>query len=284
MLRGLSNREADGVEEIRFYLGRPAELTIRGKNVDRPLVLDGAGMDELVAALCGYARYAYEREMAMGYIPLEGGHRAGVCGRQTVDESGNVHMSGVTSVCLRIARPMPGTSAEIRCHLFGDGRARRVLVIGPPGCGKTTVLRDAAVYLSDEAGLHVAVADERDELFPAGWTGGRGRRIDVMSGMNKARIMALMLRTMAPQAIVTDEIGRPEDAGAILNIARCGVGLLASAHGDGIGDLQRPMLRAMHEARVFERYIVMEGRGRFRIYDGDGCELCGRMQSVKIIG
>lgn len=270
LLRGLSMEQAEALEEIRFRCGRPVELVIDGHAFEQPMVTQRRDMDELLAALSGYALYACENQMAQGYIPLEGGHRAGVCGHMTLQD-GAARMSGVTSICVRVARHVEGASAPIRAHLLTEeGRARRVLLLGAPGCGKTTVLRDAALYLSDEAGLHVTVADEREELFARYPPDGRGKRLDVLGGMGKAQAFALLIRTMAPQVIVTDEVGKREDTAALLDAARCGVGLLASAHADGLEDaMERPVLRELIDARAFERYIHLGRHGRvLGVWDG----------------
>lgn len=273
LLRGLGGGEAARLEEMRFRIGQPVEFVLGGESRDQPLVMDKPQMDELLAALSGYALYACERQMAQGYIPVEGGHRAGICGRLVTAEDGTQRMGSVTSVCLRIAHAVPGASMPVRRHLLSQtGRARRVLLLGPPGCGKTTVLRDAALYLSDEAGLHVAVADEREELFARSAADVQGKHLDVLGGTDKARAFAVLLRAMAPQVIVTDEIGRREDVPALLDAARCGAGLLASAHADGFDDLlRRPVLRELFEARAFERYIHLGQHGCcLDVRDGEG--------------
>ncbi len=276
MLRNLSARDAAGLEEMRFRTGRPVELVIGGESRDESLVLDQEAMSALLSALCGYSLYAFERQMAMGFIPLAGGHRAGICGK-IVEENGQaVRMSGITSICLRVARSVPGASTPVRGHLIAeDGHVRRVLMLGAPGCGKTTVLRDAALYLSDERGIHVAAADERGELFPSVHAS-EGRRLDVLSGASKALSVQILLRSMRPGAIVTDEVGKEADVEALLEAARCGVGLLASAHAEGMrGAMARPALRRLFDARAFERYIHLGSRGRvLGIYDEEGrpCE------------
>lgn len=272
LLRALSAEDAAGLEEMRFRTGRPVELVIGGRSRDEPLILDQEAMGALLSALSGYSLYAFERQMARGFIPLAGGHRAGVCGK-IVEENGQaVRMSAVTSICLRVARRVPGVSGPIRRELTEEsGHVRRVLLLGAPGCGKTTVLRDAALYLSDTCGVHVAAADERGELFP-GAEGLAGRRLDVLSGASKALSAQILLRSMSPGAIVTDEIGRDEDVEALLEIARCGVGLLATAHADGMrGAMARPALRRLFEARAFDRYIHLGWRARvLGIYDEAG--------------
>lgn len=281
----LQQTDRQALEEIRFYVGAPVELVIGGQRVVSAVRMNETRMDELLAALSGSALYRYEAQMAMGYMPLAGGHRAGVCGRLTRREDGALHMSAVTSVCLRIARQVDGASKAVRGSLMTEqGRIRRVLLLGPPGCGKTTVLRDAALYLSGFA--HVAVADEREELFPAGMSLQEGRRLDVLRGAEKDRAFSMLLRAMSPQAIVCDELGRTEDVQAVLDAARCGAGLLASAHADGLEDLlSRPALRSLFDADAFERYIHLGRRGAVRaVYDRSGRRLdqekgenCGQM-------
>ncbi|MDO5378287.1 MAG: hypothetical protein Q4G52_08130 [Clostridia bacterium] len=280
LLRDLSEEDAAGLEEMRFRTGRPVEFVIAGRSRDGALALDQQEMGELLGALSGYSLYAFEKQMAMGFIPLAGGHRAGVCGK-VVEESGQaVRMSAITSICLRVARAVPGASAPIRPHFIEQGgRVRRVLLLGAPGCGKTTVLRDAALYLSDACGVHVAVADERGELF-ARLPEGKGHKLDVLSGASKALATQILLRSMSPDAIVTDEIGHEEDVGALLEAARCGVGLLASAHAEGMrGVTARPALSKLFEARAFDRYIHLGRRAHvLGIYDEAG-RLCRKEET-----
>lgn len=276
LLRALADGEAASLQEIRFRAGRETELFSASGSAWRDFVPTQAELAELVAALCGYSRYAFERQMAEGYIPLPGGHRAGVCGTVVAEDGSPARMSAITSVCIRIARRVPGASKPIRAHLVGeDGLARRVLVLGAPGTGKTTLLRDAALWLSDERGLHVAAADERGELFPP--EDAPGRRMDVLRGAGKPEAVTMLVRAMAPQVIVTDEIGGERDVRALLEAARCGMGLLASAHADGMESaLLRPALRTLFETRAFDRYICLHGCGACRaVYDALGERIGG---------
>ena len=253
---------AADAQELRLYAGRAPELVAGGRVLARGERLDDTRLQEQVAALAGYALYRCEGQLAQGYLPLDGGHRAGVCGRMVRQEDGSWRMAEVTSVCVRIRHDCPGASRPIRAHLQdSQGRVRRVLLLGPPGCGKTTMLRDAALVLSDERGVHVAVVDEREELFP-GALSGRGKRLDVLSGCSRAQGFAMLLRAMAPQAIVTDELGGAQDAAAVQDAARCGVGLLASAHAEDWGALRtRPALRHLAEGQAFERYVLLDRPG-----------------------
>lgn len=272
LLRGLDHDEAAALCELRFRAGRPTELAFAAGSAVRRFAPTQAELGELVAALCGYSRYAFERQMAEGYIPLPGGHRAGVCGTVVEEDGSPVRMSAVTSVCIRIARRVPEASRPIRRHLIGEGNLpRRTLVLGAPGTGKTTLLRDAALWLSDARGLHVAVADERGELFPPEDV--PGQRMDVLRGAGKPEAVTMLVRAMSPQVIVTDEIGGARDVDALLEAARCGVGLLASAHADSMeGALLRPALRALFDGRAFDRYICLRGCG----VCGGVCDALGR--------
>lgn len=178
-------------------------------------------------------------------------------------------MTKVVSICIRIARHVPNASLSIRRFLPSEREhMTRVLLLGPPGCGKTTVLRDAALYLA-ENGLHTAVCDEREEFF-----GGQEPKsaVDVMSGANKACAVRMFLRTMAPQVVVCDEIGDAQDAEALLDAARCGVGILASAHASNWEDIKkRPVLRKLYEEGTFDHYLFLGHHGKLAIaYDAQG--------------
>ena len=118
----------------------------------------------------------------------------------------------------------------------------------------------------------MAVCDEREELFP---TGEAEKGIDVMRGVDKAAAVEMFLRAMAPQAILCDEIGNERDAQALENAARCGVGLLASAHAGVWTDvLRRPILKRLYDGATFERYLLLGRHGRLAAaYDAEGTPL-----------
>lgn len=281
ILLALSGEDASRLEEVRIRRMCRTELMLHGERRHEAYMPDDAGMRDLIAALSGYSLYAYEREMAQGYLTLPGGHRAGICGRITMDEAGGAHMADVTSVLIRIARRIDGASRPIRRFLLGEGgRPLRVLLVGAPGCGKTTALRDAAIWLARERGLQVAAADEREELFPSGAEDGVA--VDVLHGVGKAQAMRRLIRTMAPQVLVTDEIATAEDVQAIEEAARCGVGILASAHASSIREAaDRPALGVLLRGGALDCCILLgrhgacmdvwqrEREGKWNIY-GDG--------------
>lgn len=272
-LASLSVQEAGRIREIRAYAGGEFVLAAGRMRIRTDVKAGRAEMDALLSALSGYALYSVERQMAGGYIPLPGGHRAGVCGRMAQQEDGSWRMDEVTSVCIRIARHIPGASLPIRRFLLREnGLARRVLILGPPGCGKTTVLRDAAVFLAHEAGLHVAAADEREEIFPCLPEVCRSG-IDVLSGMDKAQAFSLLLRSMSPQVLVGDEIGDRRDALAMEDAVRCGVGVIATAHADALEGIDgRPVLRRLVRDGAFDACILLGERGAVRrVRNGNGC-------------
>ncbi len=269
----LSAKEAQAVSELRLRAGRP--VTLCG---ERPLRLDlSPTQDDLRAmadAMLGHAAHTRQEELRQGFVTLPGGHRAGLCGRAAVKDGRLLALQDIASLCVRIAREVRGAADALMPWLLSGEEPVSALIVSPPGFGKTTLLRDAARQLSD-GGLAVTLVDERSEIAACARgvpTLNVGENTDVLDGCPKAEGMRLALRAMNPRVLVTDELGGPEDAAAVAEAARCGVTVLASAHGRSYRDLSlRPPLQSALSSGVFERVAVLTGVGRIgAVLDGKG--------------
>lgn len=271
------------LEEIRVREGRPLQLVYPGGDAfiapDGRLTPDPdraerASRDDLQRTFQLMARgsvYAWEEEVRGGFLTLEGGHRVGLCGR-AVTEGGRIRtLKPVASLNIRIAREVPGAADALLPQLVRGGRFLSTLLISPPQAGKTTMLRDLVRQLSTGVprlrlpGLKVGLVDERSEV--AGCYLGVpqrdvGPRTDVLDGCPKAEGLMLLIRSLSPQVVAADEVGRPEDAQALMEALHAGVAVLATAHGSGLADVRRrPAMAELLRAGAFERAVLL-GRSR----------------------
>ncbi|MDR0896724.1 MAG: stage III sporulation protein AA [Oscillospiraceae bacterium] len=270
--------DADAVAtatELRLRAGGIPQLCMNGKMHQLPLdALPPADIRAMAGAMLGHAAHARQEELRQGFVTLPGGFRAGFAGRAVVKE-GRLHaLQDIASLAVRIARAVPGAADALLPHLIHDDRPLSALIISPPGLGKTTLLRDAARQLSGR-GLAVSVVDERSEIAACADgvpTLDVGANTDVLDGCPKAEGMRLMLRAMAPQVLITDEIGRAEDVAAVAEALRCGVAVLASAHAGGYADLrQSPLLVQLLGAGGFQRVLLLAKLGQVgAVYSAEG--------------
>lgn len=240
--------------ELRLRANRPSRLrALNGAELEGETI-SPSRLRRILSRMMEDSLYACEDELRQGYFTMAGGFRVGVCGRMNAGEGSLRSLTNAGSVCVRVPREVQGCASP----LVEGGRPRGLLLLSPPGMGKTTMIRDYARLLSD-GGWNVAVADERREI--AACREGVpefdvGARTDVMDGCPKAAALGMLVRACAPDVIIADEIGGPGDAEAMLDAARCGVTVAATAHASGFEEARR-RFGALLDGSVFCRMALL---------------------------
>lgn len=239
----------DTLEEVRLRIGKPVELILEGKGMFLTHIASEEDLKFVVNTASRYSPWA-AATVSQGYLTANGGHRIGLCGECVIQKGEVMGIRSVYSLCIRVAR------AFIDLGLRAP-RSGSLLILGPPGCGKTTLLRDI-VRSRSERGQIVCVVDERGEIFPNGADFQSGPRTDVITNCNKRQGIYMTVKTMRPNCIAVDEITSEEDCRALLDAAWCGVDLLATAHAQNIQDLfRRRIYKQLVQSKLFQNALVM---------------------------
>jgi len=271
------------VEEIRLRRGRPLSLVTASGDLwltpegcpaadpGQAQVVSAEDTSRTLSLVCQGSVYALEEQLRHGFVTIAGGHRVGLAGRALVEEGHVRTITQVAGLNFRLSREVRGAALPVLPLVAGQGRRpRSVLVVSPPGCGKTTFLRDLVRLMSDGVpelgcpGYRVGLVDERSEVAACHEGVPQrdvGLRTDVLDSCPKAQGILLLLRAMSPEVIAVDEIGRPEDAAALHEAACAGAAVAATAHATSLEELsQRPMLRGLVSAGLFEVFVVLSRR------------------------
>ncbi len=293
----LPRERAQELEELRIRAGLPLMAVFRDgdwfieegghltRTFSRGIKISGDELKELFYQMCEHSIYAYQDEIQRGFITLKGGHRAGICGTVVYDGDRIKGMRDISSVCIRMSRQITGCAEKVfRAVQRGNSDIYNTLILSPPRCGKTTLLRDLCRLVSKGSeggftGLRTAVVDERSELA-ASYRGlpqnDLGPRTDVLDGCRKSEGIELMLRSMAPDVILVDELGSQKDAESIKNAWNAGVRIVATAHAYGLEDFKKRWgMGGLADENGFERYIILgidNGKRWVRVMDKDGRE------------
>jgi len=279
VMRSISPDIAQKITEIRLRAGHPLFLAFGSSDAmldkEGRLTEDGkeavhCGVEDLMWVFQTASKssvYAFEEEIRQGFITVEGGHRIGFAGQAVVLNDRVETIKNIGSVNIRLAREIKGCSENVLPFLIQGGRLLNTIIISPPGCGKTTLLRDLVRQASSGnskqklAGATVGLVDERSEI--AACAGGiptvdLGPRADVLDGCPKAVGMIMLIRAMGPRVLVTDELGRPEDAVAVRDAVNAGVCVITSAHAHSVEDLLgRPHIGDIIRQGLFDRAVVL---------------------------
>jgi len=209
-------------------------------------------MKRTLSRICDGALYAYRDSIKDGYITLGGGVRVGICGRARYENSSFIGVCDVTSLVFRI--PTAVSSFTELLYEVWQKTSRGMLIYSPPGVGKTTAVRSLVKAISSGCDARqVAVIDERCEFSAEDYT---HSAVDVFLGYKRDVGMNIALRSMSPEVIAVDEIGRLGEAEAMRESLNSGVRIIATAHASSFAELKRKIsMRPFFEGEIFDAFV-----------------------------
>ncbi|MEG0051593.1 MAG: stage III sporulation protein AA [Terrisporobacter sp.] len=283
------------IEEIRLRIKKP--LIINANNKDyfynkKTNDLDTKNLssyevtkediEQTFQLMCKYSIHSFIDDIKKGFITLKGGHRVGIVGKVIIEDGQVKNIKHISSLNIRVSREVIDCSDKVLNHIIKNSKeVNNTLIISPPQCGKTTLLRDIVRNISSGNekrgfdGIKVALIDERNEISGS-YLGipqmDIGIRTDVIETCPKDIGIMMLLRAMSPNVIVTDEIGSEKEIKALYTALNGGVSLITTVHGDSIDDIkERKELNKLLDKELFKKVIILsakEGPGTIeKIYD-----------------
>lgn len=264
------DKDFKAIDEIRIAIGRPVIVLKNNNEVVKKYKVTMEDMKNIIQRISNYSIYAFEEEIKQGYITVEGGHRIGISG-QCVIENGFVKtIKHIGSINIRVAKEIIGCSNKLMSEIVSKNRVNNTIIISPPKCGKTTLLRDITRNISNGyapmnfEGKRTSVIDERSEIascFKGIPQMNVGMRTDVYDNCIKSQGILMAIRTMAPEVIICDEIGTNKEMEALVMAYNSGVNVIVTIHGNDIDDIyKRPVFNDILENKMINKIIVLSNR------------------------
>ncbi|MFW6035248.1 MAG: stage III sporulation protein AA [Halothermotrichaceae bacterium] len=259
------------IVEIRMRVNQPLQIITDKRNYFIDKRISKNDIEKSFMILTQNSIYAVERQLAEGFITIPGGHRVGFTGQVVIENNRLKTLKNINSLNYRIVSEKIGVGEKVIRYMYCRKQQKiyNTLIISPPLCGKTTLLRDLIRIIStgmpsiDLKGKKVGLVDERSEI--AGAYNGVpqnkiGNRTDLLDNCPKAVGMMMLIRTMSPEVIAVDEIGKKEDVSALKEATNAGVSMITTIHGKNIKSMEHKAVYSLIKNNFFERYIILSRR------------------------
>ncbi len=257
----------NSIQEVRLRVNKPVIIQKNSGEAITEFKASREDINSVIQRVSGYSIYAFEEDIKQGFLTFKGGHRIGVCGECVIEDGRVKTIKNISSLNIRISKEFPGCADFLLPYISRDKRILNTIIISPPKCGKTTILRDLTRSISNGRvglGIKVSLIDERSEI--AGCSLGVsqldvGLRTDVFDNCTKSEGVMMAIRSMSPEVIVCDEIGTSKDVDSIMMAYNCGVNLICSLHGDSIKDYtERVAFNSLISNNIFQVAVLLMNR------------------------
>ncbi|GAB6138823.1 stage III sporulation protein AA [Halanaerobaculum tunisiense] len=283
IIRQVAQRGLEDLVEIRLRANQPLllettrqELMVNKQGriittTSKAYEITKEDIQETLNLMTNSSLYALEDELRSGFLTLPGGHRVGLVGQVVRNKTGIERIKHISGLNIRICQEVIGAADSVINQVISRSQdIHNTLLISPPRCGKTTLLRDLVRQISDGVarlgfkGLKVGVVDERSEIggaYQGVVQNELGIRTDLLDRAPKPEGILLLIRSMSPDVIATDEIGTKEDVDILEEALHAGVRIVTTVHGSSLAEVQsRPSLQGLFKRNTFQRMIILSRR------------------------
>lgn len=250
LLKFIEQNSCYSINELRMHKNSFISLIVDLKNIKTNIFLDENDIQKIFNNLCDNSLYAHINTIKQGYISMDYGIRAGICGKASLENNEISGIYNISSINIRIPNNINNASLFLFDFLKKHNFNVSVLIYSSPGVGKTTILKDLIYKLINETDKRFAVIDTREELTSYIKI---QNNADFFLGYPKGLGIQLATKSMTPQMIICDEIASKKESEEIVYSSNVGVKLIASTHANDFDELlSKATLENVFKNKIFD--------------------------------